>query len=168
MDIYFSFQAALCFSIAHILIRRGLVQSNAMTGSFISLSMSAAALWLLLPFFAPLSALWTPASLIFVVAGVFAPGIGRTLSYVGIEKIVVARSVPIANSSPIFASIFAVIFLAEAWVLQNIIGTLLVISGVISLSMSKPAQGPWRKLDVIYPLIGAMAFGASTILRKAG
>ena len=168
MDIYFSFQAALCFSIAHILIRRGLVQSNAMTGSFISLSMSAAVLWLLLPFFAPFSALWTPASLIFVVAGIFAPGIGRTLSYVGIEKIGVARSVPIANSSPIFASIFAVIFLAEVWVPQNIVGTLLVISGTVVLSMAKPAKGEWRKLDVISPLVGAMAFGASAILRKAG
>jgi uncharacterized membrane protein len=90
------------------------------------------------------------------------------MSYVGIEKIGVARSVPIANSSPIFASIFAVIFLAEVWVPQNIVGTLLVISGVIALSMAKPAQGQWRKLDVIYPLIGATAFGASAILRKAG
>src|SRR5918998_1154936 len=168
MDIYFSFQAALCFSIAHIFIRRGLVESNAMTGSFISLSMTAIVLWLMFPFFASFTALWTPVSLIFVAAGIFAPGIGRTMSYVGIEKIGVARSVPVANSSPIFASIFAVIFLAEVWVPQNIVGTLLVISGVISLSISRPAQGPWRKLDVIYPLIGATAFGASAILRKAG
>lgn len=168
MAIYFSFQAALCFSIAHILIRRGLVESNAMTGSFISLSMSAVVLWLAVPFFAPLTALWNPAALIFVVAGIFAPGMGRTLSYIGIEKIGVARSVPIANSSPIFASIFAVVFLAEAWVLQNVIGTLMVIGGVIALSMAKPAQGEWRKFDVIYPLIGALAFGASTTLRKAG
>ncbi|MGH7887665.1 MAG: DMT family transporter [Candidatus Binatia bacterium] len=168
MAIYFSFQAALCFSIAHILIRRGLVESNAMTGSFISLSMSAVVLWLAVPFFVPVSALWNPAALIFVAAGIFAPGIGRTLSYVGIEKIGVSRSVPIANCSPIFASIFAVIFLAEAWVLQNILGTLLVISGVVVLSMAKPAKGEWRKLDIIYPLVGAVAFGASTTLRKAG
>ena len=166
--IYFSFQAALCFSIAHILIRRGLKESNAMTGSLISLTMSAVTLWCALPFFVPLAALGNPALLIFVLAGVFAPGIGRTLSYVGIEKIGVARSVPIANSSPIFASIFAVIFLAEAWVLQNIVGTVLVISGVIVLSMAKPPQGEWRKIDVIYPLIGAVAFGASSTLRKAG
>ena len=168
MEIYFSFQAALCFSIAHIFIRRGLVESNAMTGSFISLSMTAAILWLLFPFFAPFSALWSPVSLIFVAAGLFAAGIGRTLSYVGIEKIGVARSVPIANSSPIFASVFAVLFLAEVWVPQNIVGTLLVISGVIILSAARPAQGEWRKLHVIYPLVGAMAFGASAILRKAG
>jgi uncharacterized membrane protein len=130
--------------------------------------MSAVVLWALVPFFASFSALWTPAVLIFIGAGILAPGIGRTLSYVGIEKIGVARSVPIANSSPIFASVFAVIFLAEAWVLQNMVGTLLVISGVVILSVAKPAQGEWRKLDIVYPLVGAMAFGASTILRKAG
>jgi len=168
MAIYFALQAALCFSIAHIFIRRGLVDSNAMTGSFISLSMSAVLLWFAVPFFVPLSALWNPAALMFVLAGIFAPGIGRTLSYVGIERIGVARSVPIANSSPIFASIFAVVFLAETWVLQNVIGTMLVIGGVIVLSMAKPTQGEWRKIDVIYPLIGALAFGASTTLRKAG
>jgi drug/metabolite transporter (DMT)-like permease len=145
-----------------------LAQSNALTGSFISLSMSAVVLIGALPFFVPLSALANPALLIFVAAGIFAPGIGRTLSYVGIERIGVARSVPIANSSPIFASIFAVIFLAEAWVLQNIIGTLLVIGGVVILSMAKPAQGEWRKIDVIFPLLGAVAFGVSTTLRKGG
>ena len=73
MAIYFSFQAALCFSIAHILIRRGLVESNAMTGSFISLSMNALILWCLMPVFVPLAALWTPANAIFIPAGYFAP-----------------------------------------------------------------------------------------------
>ena len=165
---YFSFQAALCFSIAHIMIRRGLVDSNAMTGAFISLSMSAGILWVLLLFMIPLTALWTPGVLYFVAAGIFAPGIGRTLSYIGIERIGVARSVPIVNSSPIFASIFAVLFLGEVWAGQNIIGTILVISGVVILSMVKPAQRPWRKRDVIYPIVGAVAFGISSTLRKAG
>jgi drug/metabolite transporter (DMT)-like permease len=99
MDIYFSFQAALCFSIAHILIRRGLVESNAMTGSFISLFMTAGLLWLVVPIFVRLEELWQVAVFFFIAAGIFAPGIGRTLSYFGIEKIGVARAVPIVNSS---------------------------------------------------------------------
>jgi DME family drug/metabolite transporter len=164
----FSLLAALCFSIAHIMIRRGLVYSNAMTGSFISLSMSAIVLSGLLPFFVPLAALWNPAVTYFIAAGFFAPFIGRTLSYVGIERIGLARSVPIVNSSPIFASIFAVFYLGELWVLQNIMGTLLVILGVIMLSMAKPAEVPWRKMDIIYPILGAIAFGISANLRKAG
>ncbi|MEE9145541.1 MAG: EamA family transporter, partial [Candidatus Binatia bacterium] len=92
---YFAFQAAFCFAISHILIRRGMVNSNAITASFISLSMSALVLWSLVPFFVPLSAFWTPTILYFIVGGVFAPGLGRTLNFIGIERIGLSRSVPI-------------------------------------------------------------------------
>jgi drug/metabolite transporter, DME family len=165
---YFSFQAALCFSIAHVLVRRGLVHSNALTGSFVSLAISATAFWMLLPWFAPVSALWAPGIGYFIAAGLFAPAIGQTLGYLGIERIGVARSMPIVNSAPIFSSLLAVLFLGEVWVLQNIIGTALVIIGAIILSSSRPAEGQWRKLDIIYPILGALAFGISTTLRKTG
>ena len=36
------------------------------------------------------------------------------------------------------------------------------------LSMAKPADKPWRKMDVIYPILGAIAFAVSANLRKAG
>jgi DME family drug/metabolite transporter len=165
---YFAFQAALCFSIAHVLVRRGLVHSNALTGSMVSLTTSAVIFWILVPFFVPLSALWTPGIGYFVAAGFFAPAVGQTLGYIGIERIGVARSTPIVNSAPIFSSALAVLFLGEVWVLQNIIGTTLVIIGVIILSSTKPTGGQWRKLDVIYPILGALAFGISTTFRKTG
>src|SRR5215510_12735080 len=163
---YFAFQAALCFSVAHILVRRGLVNSNALTGSFISLATSAAAFWMLLPWFVPLSALWAPAIIYFVVAGFFAPAVGQTLGYLGIERIGVARSAPIVNSAPIFSSLLAVFFLGEVWVFQNIIGTSLVIIGVIILSSIRPYGGAWRKRDVIYPPIATRAVSRSISLRK--
>ena len=165
---YFAFQAALCFSIAHIFVRRGLVNSNALTGSFISLGTSAAIFWLLALALVPLSTLRAPGVGYFIAAGVFAPAIGQTLGYVGMEKIGVARSAPIVNTSPIFSSVFAVFILGEVWTRQNILGTSLVIAGIILLSLSKPAEGEWRKKDIIYPLLGAVAFGVSTTLRKSG
>ena len=165
---YFAFQAALCFSIAHIFVRRGLVNSNALTGSFISLGTSAAIFWLLALALVPLSTLRAPGVGYFVAAGVFAPAIGQTLGYVGMEKIGVARSAPIVNTSPIFSSVFAVFILGEVWTRQNMLGTCLVILGIIVLSSSKAAAGEWRKKDIIYPLLGAVAFGVSTTLRKSG
>lgn len=165
---YFAFQTALCFSIAHIFVRRGLVHSDALTGSLISLGTSAAIFWLLSLLLVPLSALQTPAIGYFILGGVFAPAIGQTLGYIGIEKIGVARSSPIVNISPMFSSTFAVLFLDEVWTAQNILGTCLVILGVMILSSGKPARGEWRKIDVIYPLLGAVAFGISTTLRKTG
>jgi drug/metabolite transporter (DMT)-like permease len=165
---YYALQAALCFSIAHIFVRRGLVQSNALTGSVISLGTSATILWLLALNLAPLSALWSPAIGYFIAAGFFAPAIGQTLGYIGMERIGVARSSPIVNTSPMFSSILAVLILGEIWLPRNIIGTCFVVLGVVILSASKPAAGDWNKRDVIFPLLGALAFGISTTLRKTG
>jgi drug/metabolite transporter (DMT)-like permease len=99
---YYAFQAAICFSIAHIFVRRGLVYSNALTGSLISLGTTAAIFWLLAVLFIPLSNMIEPAMASLIAAGIFAPGIGHTLGYIGMERIGVARSAPIVNTSPIF------------------------------------------------------------------
>ena len=168
MAVQFAMLAAFCFACSHILVRRGMVNSNALTASVISLTMSATVAWCLVGLFVPLSRVLSPAVWYFIVAGVFAPGLGRTLNFVGIERIGVARAVPIVNSSPIFASVFAVVFLAEVWRLQNILGTALVMVGVVILSSKRSAQGQWRKMDVIYPLLGAASFGISSTLRKGG
>ncbi|MBI2357456.1 MAG: DMT family transporter, partial [Deltaproteobacteria bacterium] len=136
---YFALQASLCFAVSHILIRRGLVTSNWLAGSFFSLTLSAAVIWILAPFFIPFASFWTPALGYFVVAGVFAPALGRTLNFVGIERIGVARSVPVINTSPVFASILAMIVLGEVWTPQNMLGTGLVVLGVIVLSTAHGA-----------------------------
>jgi uncharacterized membrane protein len=165
---YYAFQAALCFSIAHIFVRRGLAGSNALTGSVISLGTSTVIFWTLASLLAPLSQLSSPAIGYFIVGGFFAPAIGQTLGYIGMERIGVARSSPIVNTSPMFSSILAVLLLGEIWLVQNILGTALVISGVVILSTSRPATGEWHKLDAIYPVLAAVAFGISTTFRKTG
>ena len=165
---YYAFQAALCFSIAHIFVRRGLDGSNALTGSVISLGTSTVIFWTLASLLAPLSLLSSPAIGYFMAGGFFAPAIGQTLGYIGMERIGVARSSPIVNTSPMFSSVFAVLLLGEIWLAQNILGTCLVILGVVILSTSRPASGKWQKKDVIYPVLAALAFGISTTFRKTG
>lgn len=165
---YYAFQAALCFSIAHIFVRRGLAGSNALTGSVISLGTSSVVFWTLALWLAPLSLLANPAIGYFIAGGFFAPAIGQTLGYIGMERIGVARSSPIVNTSPMFSSVFAVLLLGEVWLAQNILGTSLVILGVVILSTSRPASGEWNKKDIIYPVLAALAFGISTTFRKTG
>ena len=165
---YYAFQAAICFSIAHIFVRRGLVYSNALTGSLISLGTTTTIFWLLAVLFIPLPNMIVPAMAYFIAAGIFAPGIGQTLGYIGMERIGVARSAPIVNTSPIFSSLLAVSLLDEVWTVQNVIGTCLVILSVVILSSDRPTQRQWRKSDIAYPVLGAMAFGISTTLRKSG
>jgi uncharacterized membrane protein len=84
------------------------------------------------------------------------------------ERIGVARAAPIVNTSPIFSSLLAVSFLDEVWAIQNVIGTCLVILGVIILSLDQSTQNQWHKSDIVFPVLGALAFGISTVLRKSG
>jgi uncharacterized membrane protein len=165
---YYAFQAALCFSIAHIFVRRGLDGSNALTGSVISLGTGTVIFWTLAMLLAPLSLLSSPAIGYFMAGGFFAPAIGQTLGYIGMERIGVARSSPIINTSPMFSSIFAVLLLGEIWLVQNILGTCLVILGVVILSTGQPPSDKWHKKDIIYPVLAALAFGISTTFRKTG
>ena len=120
---YYALQAALCFSVAHIFVRRGLVHSNALTGSLISLGTSATGFWILAVLLAPLGLLKNSAIGYFAAAGLFAPAIGQTLGYIGMERIGVARAAAIVNTSPIFSSMFAVLLLGELWLAQNILCT---------------------------------------------
>jgi len=168
MTKYFSIQAALCFAVSHVLIRRGMVTSNAITASLFSIGMSAITLWVMVPFFIPLSSFLAPAIWYFVVAGIFAPGLGRMLNFKGIERIGLARSVPIANSAPMFASVLAVLIMGEPWALQNIIGTTLVVLGVVILSKRQSGKEQWRKIDLIYPVMASFSFAVSSNLRKLG
>src|SRR3970040_2792881 len=102
---YFAFQTALCFSVAHIFVRRGLVHSNALTSSLISLGTSAVIFWLLLLALIPFSAFRTPAVGFFIAGGIFVPAIGQTLGYIGMERIGVARSSTIVKTLALFSSI---------------------------------------------------------------
>jgi len=168
MTVYASILAAFCFSFSHVMNRRGLVTSNAITGSVFSISMSTITLWVLVPFFISLSSIWTSAIWYFVLGGIFAPGLGRMFNFMGIEKVGLARSVPISNSSPMFASILAVLIMGETWTLQNLAGTSLVILGVVILSQKGSGQSQWRKIDLIYPVMASFSFAVSSNLRKLG
>ncbi len=168
MTVYISLLAAFCFSVSHVMNRRGLVTSNAMTGSLISIGMSAITMWVMVPFFIPISSFWTPAIWYFLVGGIFSPGLGRMLNFKGIEKVGLARSVPISNSSPMFASVLAVLIMGETWTLQNFVGTTLVILGVVILSQKESKQAQWRKIDLIYPVMASFSFAISSNLRKLG
>jgi len=168
MSVYFAMQAAFLFAVSHIVIRRGLVTSNAATGTIVSIIISAALLWVVAPIFIPLSSFRTPAIWYFIAGGIFAPGVGRFMTFKSIERVGVARAVPITNTAPMFSSILAVLVVGESWPPQNILGTSLVILGVVILSHTRTENSQWRKLDLVYPVLAAIAFAVSSNLRKLG
>lgn len=113
----------------------------------------------------------------FVIAGVLGPAIGRGTSMIGVRLLGPSRSVPIqAALYPLFASIFAVLFLEEVIDWRQGIGLLLVGCGVWLLSLpetnplakvrSELSVGRLRLPAVLFPLVAGLAFGFADLFRK--
>ena len=168
MSIFYALIASLNFAVSHILIRRGLAQSNPLAGFAISILISAVALWSMVAVTLPLSVFWTHAIWYFAVGGLFASGLGRWLVYVSIDRLGVARSIPVVSTTPMFASILAVILVGEHWTLGAFFGTVLIICGVIVISQTHEQRADWRRRDLIFPLLGALSFSFSASVRKLG
>jgi DME family drug/metabolite transporter len=70
-------------------------------------------------------------------------------------------------TNTLFAVIFAILFLHEPVTLPLVVGAILVVGGVTVLSHRRSARA-WRGRELMYPVIAALLFAASTNIRKVG
>jgi len=161
----FAIGAAASYAAANVLIRRGLQGSNPHASVLVSLATNVVIMWALVIFFVPLSFFLNWKALaIFAVAGILAPGIARMLRYTSLERLGVAKSTPITSVSPLVSISIAVVFLGEKLTLPIILGTLLIILGVIAVSQ----RGNIGRKDLLFALGAAFFAGVSTPIRKYG
>lgn len=167
LAIWLGLFAALCFAASMIFINRGVLALDYFRGLLTNLGFNAVFLWLYMVLFVTHIDLWTPANLIFVVVGIFVPGIARFFIFKGMERLGASITSCLTNSTPLFATIFAVLFLSERPSLTNILGTLSIVSGIIALTW-KGATKTWRTRDLLVPLSAAVLFAARDNLVRYG
>lgn len=152
----------------HVFVRKGLSYSNPLTATLITLFSTTLTLLILTLIFTPLHVFISKYIFIFVIVGILALILGRFFRYIGISKLGVSRATPVSSTSPLFASFLAIVFLGEKMTASILVGTLLIVSGVILLSHEKKEKSGWRKFDLIFPFLSALSLGASYTLRKFG
>jgi drug/metabolite transporter (DMT)-like permease len=155
------------FALSMILINRGVVALDYFRGLLTNLGVNALFLWLYLLLFAGEIDLWEPANLIFVLVGVFVPGVARYFIFKGMNRLGASITSCLTNSTPLFATLFAVAFLQERPTATNILGTLSIVGGIVSLTW-KGATKTWRSFDLLFPLTAAFLFGARDNLVRFG
>jgi drug/metabolite transporter (DMT)-like permease len=160
--------AALCFSLARVFLKRGLVSSTPLTAAVTGVAFTAVFVTVLAALTAPLSRLATWQILPFVAAGFLAPGMARLLVYVGVDRVGAARASSLSCTAPLFAIVLAVAFLGErpSWLV--VAGAAFVVLGGVLLAQQGRAERTWRRRDMLFPLAGALGFaGRDTISRWA-
>lgn len=158
---------AFCYGASAVLVRMGMRDSNPLTGAIIGGLVQVFIISMLVAVFPP-ERIELMAIAFFVASGILAGTLGRMFNYMSIERLGVPVSATIVGSSPLFSTLFAVLFIGEKVAITILIGTIMVIIG-IAFIRSVESMGSKLMSNVIILPIGAAAFyGASSVVRKIG
>jgi drug/metabolite transporter (DMT)-like permease len=155
------------FAVSMILINRGVMAVDYFRGLLVNLGVNSLFLWLYVWLFGDKIDLWVPANLIFILVGIFVPGVARYFIFKGMDRLGASISSCLTNSTALFATIFAVSFLNERPTATNLLGTLSIVSGIVALSW-RGATKTWRTRDLLFPLAAAFLFAARDTMVRFG
>ena len=154
---------AFSFGLSAVLVRKGLSESTAVTATLVISGVQTVVLSLMLAL-SPPSLDWAAVGY-FVVAGLLAATMGRTLNYTSIDRLGVPISTSLSGTNPLFTIIFASVLIGEAVETSTVAGTVLVVAG-IALIIGWGGENNVKKDDLVIPLGAASLYALSSIVRK--
>ncbi len=147
------------FAFSMVFINRGVLSIDYFRGLLTNLAANAFFLWLYVFLLVDKIDLWQTVNLVFVIVGIFVPGVARFFIFKGMERLGAPISSCLTNSGPLFAILIAFTFLGERPTATNILGAFSIVGGIVALSW-KGATKTWRTLDLVFPVIAAFLFAA--------
>lgn len=167
LAIIFGLLASFWFALSMVLINRGVLVIDYFRGLLTNLGVNALFLWLYIWLFVDRVELWLPANLIFVLVGIFVPGVARFFMFKGMERLGASITSCLTNSTPLFATLFAVAFLQEHPSQTNLLGTFSIVAGIVALNW-KGTTKTWRSRDLRFPLASAFLFAGRDNMVRFG
>ncbi|MDE0029468.1 MAG: DMT family transporter [Deltaproteobacteria bacterium] len=161
--------SAMGWAVDSILVRKGARTSSVLSAAFLSYVVTAVLLWSYVAINFPLSIVRSRAAYFFMASGTLQPLLARIFLYIGIDRLGVARAMPLRGTGPLFSIAIAVVFLQERPVIPVYMGGLLVVAGGwLVLYRKSTATADWRFVDALFPLAAALLAGISQNFRRAG
>ncbi len=164
--------SALSFGISQILVRKNLDKSNFVYISLTVTIMGNIILWPLALTFTDFNKLNPEGLILFIIAGLLAPGIARLLYFKGMKNVGISKNASIFATYPLYTSVIAVLMLGEILNPENWIGIACIIIGVIfvgrNINSNKNQPTNTSKKRFIVPMLGSLAIAFSQIIRKEG
>jgi len=164
--------SALSFGLSQILVRKNLEKSNFVYISLTVTIMGNIILWPLALTFTNLNTINLEGLLLFVFAGLLAPGIARLFYFKGMETAGISANASIFATYPLYTSITAILLLGETLTAENWIGLACIIAGVIfvgrTINNGDTQTKSTTKKGLIVPILGSLAIAFSQIVRKEG
>ena len=161
--------SALASGLSVVLVGKYSKKSNAFNVSLIISCVGMVILWPLAVLLTDLEATNLEGLILFAIGGVLTPGLVRLFYYNGLKTLGAAVNSSIFSIYPLYSSLLAVLLLSEILSLENWVGILCIVLGVVFVEMSSCEINSGDKSarkSLIFPILGGLTLGISSIIRK--
>ena len=149
--------------------RQGLDRVPALEGAFVSVLAMAVVYWALAPFFVDPDWVFSRATAVFIVGGLFLPALGQRFQIAAISHVGPALTSALGSFTPLFAIVPAVLFLGEAPGPRVLAGAGVMIAGlVLAARPGRAGQVHFALWALSIPLAAAAARGLVQPITKTG
>ncbi|MBI2988680.1 MAG: DMT family transporter [Deltaproteobacteria bacterium] len=158
--------SAIGFGLANVSVKQGLNYSTAGTATLVSLIAHTILLWAAVLAQGTIPTVKFAAVAAITLTGLLQP-VMRLCNYIGIEKVGASRAVTLRNSFPILSVILGVAVLGEELSALGVMGTLLVVTGLILTTWRLEDRiVNFRKRHLLFPLVTALVTAVAHPLRR--
>jgi DME family drug/metabolite transporter len=160
--------ASISFALFAVYGWLGLRHSTPLTATVISLAARTITLGIAVVLFGGVPDFAKRALVVFIILGLMQTVISL-LTFMGLQKIGTSRSQPLRNSYPLWSTVIAIALMGERASAAVLLGTLLVVAGVVMISW-KPEVAPpsYRWWHVVYSMVAGFLAGVAFPLRRYG
>ncbi len=162
----FALFAALSFGTFSVMARKAMNVGTAYAAALVTVLIGIPIMLAMSFIFSSWEKLTLEAALWFTLAGMLAPGIGRTLVYLSIRYIGVSRAMSLMALTPFTAMVAAVVFLGERPGLAVLGATLCVVAGCALLAVKPEGDRGWKRIHLLLPLAQSIAVAFAAVTRR--
>ena len=161
--------AAAGLGAAMVTMRLGLRYTTPLAGAAIGVPSAALMFWCVAPFLLDTSAFNLTAAGIFALVGLFFPAAVTLLIYTGNQRMGPTITSSVSCTTPMFALSGAILFLGEALTGGNVLGTAIIVLGMLVLTWTGGTRArSWPLWAIALPFAAAAIRALAQVLTKAG
>lgn len=157
---------SIFYASALVSARAGMRYSTPTTVTLVSILMQNLLLWSAIFMTGGVHPVPLTGVLLFTLVGIFQLAV-RLLAYTGVEKIGASRSSALQSVSPLISAVIAVTILDEPTTTLIVLGTCLVVAGIVLISWKPERQlTNFRRWHLLLPICAALLTGINHPIRR--
>jgi drug/metabolite transporter (DMT)-like permease len=161
--------AAAGLGAAMVTTRLGLRYTTPLAGAAIGVPSTTLMFWCLAPFLLDTGGFNLTAAGMFALVGLFFPAAVTLLTYTGNQRMGPTITSSVSCTTPMFALSGAILFLGEALTAGNVLGTAVIVLGMLVLTWSGGTRArSWPLWAISLPFAAAAIRALAQVLTKAG